>query len=426
MNKRKLLREAEAEKAAKEEKKRSRTKFSDIVTAVLFLGIIFGFGIAFAVLPDADENSFETGLQRFPEAAEGEGADYVLHGEMAKDFDEYFCDQFPLRKEFVTLKALIETASGRRINNGVLYSNGMLAQVRFDAVGTPGNTEFYSEEHVSEMTSSLKAELDKLDIPARVLCPPRAIDVLGPMMDYPTDIGDALNAQIKAELGDYYVDVLPLLRDPLEDRNPLEGAAVTYYTVDHHWTATGAFYAYREAVASFGDTPHEFERFDFPTVFSKFSGTSLRNGNYFFVHPETIQYCHYDGGEDMEVKLGKNLNFLTEKEGMYDYEALYGPDPYNFYLYGKTDYVTITAPEEEGERETLLLLKDSFSHCMAPILASNYNIVMVDIDLLTNEELGRTINLSSLIEQTGADKVLIEYNLQNVMENRNLSLIKAD
>lgn len=397
-------------------------RISDIVTIVLFISIIFGFAAAFVVMPDKDENSFETELQRFPNANGKDndytGADYLIHGELADDFDEYFCDQFPLRKQFVSLKAFTELASFRGVSNGVLYSNGRLATVRFNSVGTSGNTERYSKQHVDTLMESLKGELDKLDIPVKVMLPPRTIDVIAPAIGYPTDIGTALNTQVKNALGDYYVDVLPVMHE-MQDK----GYCV-YYNTDHHWTSTGAFYAYEKAVEAFGDNAFDFESFDFETVYDDFRGTACRNGNYFFLNGEEIQVVKYDGYDKLKVELGRNLEYMEEKDGMYDLGALNGADPYNVFLHGKTRYLRIT-DTKDTEKETLLVVKDSFAHSLVPILARNYNIVMVDIDLLIDPKLGTKIDLANLVNKTGADKVLLVYNLQNVIENSNLAYITA-
>ena len=412
-------------------------RISDIITLVLFLGIIFGFTTAFVVMPDSDKNSFQTGLQRFPDASNTQnkytGADFFIHGELADQFDEYFCDQFPLRRQFVSVKALTEFATFRGVNNGVLYSKGQYATVRFNCLYPVGddytvpygnkqtkivNTDIYSEEHVKNMTDSIKAELEKLSVPVKVMLPPRTIDVVGPKIGHPTTIGDRLNAQVKDALGSYYIDVLPVLREMGEQY-------VVYYRTDHHWTSVGAFYAYDEIVKSFGDTTYDFESFDFETVYGDFCGTSYRNGNFFFNDSgEEIQLVKYDGYDKLKVELGDNLNAMKEMNGMYDTSALYGSDPYNVYLHGKTKYVRITMPDD-AERETLLVVKDSFAHSLVPILARNYNVVMVDIDLIINPELGNKIDLSYLVKQADADKVLLLYNLQNVIENDNLSRIVA-
>jgi len=108
----------------KKNKTNGNRRISDIVTIVLFLGFIFGFAIAFVLMPDVSSNKYENTLQRFPYSEE-DGVkpedrtdkliDGTLHGELATKMDEYFCDQFPFRKQFVTLKALAEKLTLRGV-----------------------------------------------------------------------------------------------------------------------------------------------------------------------------------------------------------------------------------------------------------------------------------------------------------------------
>lgn len=387
---------------------------SDIVTIVLFLAVIFGFAVAFIVKPDVDSNGFDIGLQRFPDANsifnEYKGADYLLHGEMATDMDEYFCDQFPLRKDFVTLKAWAEDASLRSINNGVLDAGQYLLKVRFDAVGVGKDTEFYSKEHVQTSLEHLKTVLDGLDVPADVILPPRAVDVVGPSVGYPTYTGDMLNAQANEILGGYYVDVMDTLRGLMDEwMQP-------YFATDHHWTPVGAFYAMEQWMAGWNDINPQFESYDYEPVKFDFLGTSARNGNYFDRYGEVMDVIRFGNDHTLTVEIGKNLDKMQKHEGLYNMSALDSPDPYNVYLYGKSDYTRITDPTQE--RETVLVVKDSFAHVFVPHLARYYDVVMVDLDLVNN------INLSALVEKTGASRVLVMYNFQNVIETERLKTLR--
>ena len=126
--------------------KRFKNKISDIITIVLFLALIVGFSVTFVALPDMDSSEVEgRALQQLPSFSTGSrdnatntdyvGADYLIHGKLADDFDEYFCDQFPLRNAFLSISSYTQLVFGRGVNNGVLYKNGDLAVTRFDAVG---------------------------------------------------------------------------------------------------------------------------------------------------------------------------------------------------------------------------------------------------------------------------------------------------
>lgn len=410
-------------------------RISDIVTIVLFLGFIFGFAIAFVLMPDVSSNEYENTLQRLPYSEEDgvkaeDRAEVLtegtLHGELATKMDEYFCDQFPFRKQFVTIKAMAEKLSLRGANNGVSSLGDYLITTRFNSAGFDTLTEFYSEEHVQTTLESLKAAIDTASVPVDVLLPPRAIDVMAPLLDYPTYVSDKLNGQAAEILGDNYVDVMEYLRTlTFEIPSVTQDIGVQpYFMTDHHWTPVGAFYAMEKWMSEWNDLQPQFESFDYEYVRGGFLGTSGRNGNYYNHKGEAMDISRFTGEQNIRVKVGQSLSALMEDNekafeeyvGMYDMEALNSPDPYNVYLYGKSKYVHLQHKTED--RETILLLKDSFAHVFAPQLARYYDVVMVDMDLVNN------ISLSNLIEKTGADRVLIMYNLQNVIENDRLATIK--
>jgi len=249
---------------------------------------------------------------------------------------------------------------------------------------------------------------------------------MAPLLNYPTYVSDKLNRQAADILGDSYVDVMDYLRElTFEIPSVTQDIGIQpYFMTDHHWTPVGAFYVMERWMSEWNDLQPQFESFDYEFVKGDFLGTSGRNGNYYNHGGEAMDVSRFTGEQHIRVKVGQSLSalmqeeekYFKEKVGMYDMEALEGPDPFNVYLYGKSKYVHLQHKTEE--RETILLLKDSFAHVFAPQLARYYDVVMVDIDLVNN------LSLSGLIEQTGADRVLVMYNLQNVIENDKLTTIK--
>ena len=103
----------------------------NITVTALFLVLIFGFGIAFWVVPDTDFSPEENRpLQTFPTV----NAESWLDGQVSSRLITYYSDQFPLRNAWVGLHALGELGAGRGESNGVLVGqNGQLAVRRFDA-----------------------------------------------------------------------------------------------------------------------------------------------------------------------------------------------------------------------------------------------------------------------------------------------------
>ncbi len=405
--------------------KNQKTKVSDIVTIVLFLALLFGFSVSFFVLPDKTASPVEVGsLQQMPSFTKGYhdnntgydyvGADYLLHGKLADDFDEYFCDQFPLRTMFLGLKSLNEVVFGRNVSGNVLYKDGDLATLRFNAVGFDTATEYYSKTHVVESIQNLNALCEKQSIPTAVILPPRSIDVKAEAMGYPTDGSDDLHALIAENISDkYYINLLDTLRNRYTDGEQV------YFKTDHHWTVEGAYYAYAALMESWGITPYAMEDFSFETVTENFKGTALRNGNFFFMDGEELQLARYEGDEDFEVSSLK-LSLAADKafDGLYDLSAANGKDPYTTFLHGKPVHMKISKPDED--RETLLVMKDSFGHSLVPFLARHFDIVIVDID---ESNMYGTM-LSSAVAMTKPDRVLLVYNVENLITNEKLKKMK--
>ena len=61
-----------------------------------------------------------------------------------------------------------------------------------------------------------------------------------------------------------------------------------------------------------------------------------------------------------------------------------------------------------AERGTILLVKDSFSHCLAPFLAENYKrVILVDPRYYKQ-------SVSELVKKTGAEQVVALYGVDNI------------
>ncbi len=386
-------------------------KFSDILTVFLCLAVIVGFFAAFLILPDNAKSDFEGGknLQQLPTPSGGQTAgDFVIHGDMAKQFDEYFCDQFPLREQFMSLKALIELSMGRNDNGGVIYADGRLATVRFEAMDSDGNitsgTEFFHEDFVQESLDVMSALCENSKVDIKIMLPPRTVDVVGGSMGYNGTVGAELDKLAQASLGEHYIPTLDILK------GKHDGGEEVYFKTDHHWTVLGAYYAYCAVMQSFGETPFALDTFSFETVSTEFKGTSLTNGNYFFLDGEELVFARYEGDTGFTVTSYGNdkESAVWESNGFYDFDKLETSDKYGAFLGGKPKYMTVVKDGEE--RETLLLMKDSFGHSIAPFLARHYNLIIVDMDEASTN---LTANLS--FGELTADKALIVYNMQNIV-----------
>ena len=104
-------------------------RIKNIVTVVLLAAFLFGFG-AWAALKPADSLSLSERrrLKQLPAVR----MDAVLSGKFMSDFEGYALDQFPLRDEWRTLKALNQLYVYRqKDNNGVYIKDGYAAKLEY-------------------------------------------------------------------------------------------------------------------------------------------------------------------------------------------------------------------------------------------------------------------------------------------------------
>ena len=396
-----------------------KNKINITITA-LFLVLIFGFGIAFWVLPDTDFSPEENRpLQTFPELS----ADEWLEGKVSSRLIDYYSDQFPLRSAWVSLHAFGELGLGRGESSGVLLGeNGQLAVRRFDAYVSLTErlkgTDYYDPAHVQRGLEAIVA-LDKTlaaqNIPLCVLLAPRTIDVTIGDYSYPADLTDRLDETIRTALGDAQVNSVELL-DTF--RSMHDASEYVYFRTDHHWTAKGAYTAYAAVMESW-DMAEEVLPEDFFTVRSVpgFYGTTYSRGGMYFTLPDTLEIWEAVDGSDsrftvLEPKGNNADEYKTIIESGFISESyLEGKDKYGAFLDGTHRILFITDKEAAARGESrprLLLARDSFANSMVPFLARHFDICMVNLS-------GGMTNLSELAAAYGCERVLIVCNRENLV-----------
>lgn len=392
----------------------------NLITTVLFLVLIFGFGIAFWVVPDSDFSAEENRpLQTFPTLS----ADDWLEGKVSERLINYYSDQFPLRSMWVSLHAAGELGLGRGESSGVLLGDdGQLAVRRFDAYVSLTErlkgTDYYDPHHVEEGLEAIIAlnqTLSKRDIPLCVLLAPRTVDVAVGDFAYPADLTDRLDATIQTTLGDAHINSVEML-DTF--RNLHNAGEYVYFRTDHHWTSKGAYTAYTEVMKSWGMEadilPEEF--FTIRSV-PDFYGTTYSRSGMYFTLPDTLEIWEAADGSDSrftvferdEESLGGVKTII--ESGFISESYLEGKDKYGAFLDGTHRMLFIIDKEAsaKGEyRPRLLLARDSFANSMVPFLARHFDICMVNLS-------GGMTNLSELAMEYGCQRVLIVCNRENLV-----------
>ena len=374
-------------------KTKTKTK-SDIICAV-FVAFIFIFALLFIILPKKDFSETEKRyLAKRPEFS----LEALGSGKFASDTEKYLADHIPLRGFLVGVDSYYELLRGNNGSDGIyMGGDGWLIEKPFDR-----DNRF--ETNIARITSFT----EKTGVPAALAIVP--------------------------EKGFVYADKLPKNALPYEDGKYLGRAAELcgervqfinlsepfaaawnekqlFYRTDHHWTSEGAYIAYTEICKAFGQSAVSASDFTAETT-SGFYGTSWSTSLYTLTKPDDITVMR-------SVKSGGAANVVIEDGGttaadnMFFDEALEGYDKYTVFLDGNHPLVRI---ETGNPGEKLLIVKDSFAHCLAPFLAENFSeIVMIDLRYYRKP-------ISELIGGEGFDRVLFVYGMENIAESRDIIL----
>ena len=259
------------------------------------------------------------------------------------------------------------------------------------------------ETNLGHIETFLKKYSDKFSV--RVLIAPTAsltlsdkLPLFAPVWDQ-----DAMLDRV-AELGSF-VDCRDVLAEHKDE--------YIYYRADHHWTTLGAYYAYTELCTSLGIEPYAYEEFNKCVLSDKFVGTLAAKVNMKTENDELFTL-----ERDVSVTVSYPLSPGKETTNtLYEEKHLSTSDKYSTFLDGNQPMVDITTSTKNGK--TLLLIKDSYSHCMVPMLTSHYErIILIDL-----RSYGQSFpdSVSMLLKTNESiDDIVILYNAENFSEDRNI------
>lgn len=362
----------------------------NLVTVILFLALIFGFGTAFSVVKDKDFSENENRyLAKSPEIS----VKKLISGEFMEDMDGYVSDQFVLRDFFMGAASEYKRILGMRdIGDVYLADDGYLIQKTenrdVDAELVSTNISYVNK--FFERNGSVEKERKVfMIVPTAALVlkdklPPNAPEFA--QEEFISDISGRITNGV--------------LLDVTEELESADGQS--FYRTDHHWTTIGAFEAYRKYSGLYGKTPKP-EHFGFEKVCGDFRGSLYSK----VLLPDTA----YD-----EIVLAKSVQdtavYCDGKAGtLYDYGALDKKDKYNVFLGGNYGRVDI---EGSGEG-TLLLIKDSFANSFVPFLTEDYGkIIMLDLRYFMG-------SVKALAETEKITDILVLYNTANFISDKNIA-----
>ncbi len=364
---------------------------------VAFALIILALSVADVFIPDKATSDFENRpLAQKPEFT----LDSLLDNEHAQKYEEYVNDQFVFRDEWISAKALLEAATLKVENNGILFGkDGYLFEKQFNTVDEKFNQnlgftlEFakkYPQENVTFALIPSAYQVLKDELPIGTL-----------NVNQQAYIQNAYTQLEQADVST--VDILGKLNQHADEE--------IYYKTDHHWTTLGAYYGYVSYCEQKGLTPVSLDALSKVEV-EDFYGTHYSKAKRIDIKPDILTY--YDI-PTTQVTINNE-----DVDGIYDYDKLETRDKYSVFLRGNNAMTVIKSDNNlnKSDKTTrVLVVKDSYFNSMAGFLTYNYDEVYV-VDL-------RYLSVMSMaMAQAEFDDILIIYNFGNFSTDNNISKLK--
>lgn len=367
----------------------------------IFLAFTFILTGAFFIIPKKDYSSQEKRyLAKFPEIS----LENFLSGKFTSSLEGgenggYIPDHFPFRSFFVGLNSYANLVIGSTASNGYYY-----ADEGYIITKPP---KYDSAAQNLRLINDFAASFDEVNLMV-VPSPGYILEDKLPLnrTDYP-------DKEVYSTLSREKADNVNLINLENAFKSENEKGTQLYYRTDHHWTSAGAYLGYTELCGDMGLSP---VKADSLTVskYENFYGTTYSSSGYFLTAPDTLEI--WENEELNRVK----VNIIEGKEKK-TFDSMYFPahleedDMYPVFLDGNHALTEIENPASESDR-SLVIVKDSYAHCMAPFLVNNYQkVVMVDLRYYKD-------SVSKLCDEN--TDILFLYGMNNFTTDKNLAFLQ--
>ena len=367
--------------------KKFRITFNRIFFASFIL-IWFAVAVVNLLIPRRDfsenENRFLADFPKYSLKA-------VLNGKFMNAFEDYVNDHFLCRDSWISAQSILEYLTGKRESNGVfICKNALISKLS-------GPNEAYVSANIEGINSFVSAT----NLPTALMIVPSASEIEAYKLP-----AFAETWSQKDEIGKIYSLAGSAKCVSVDELLSAHKYEQIYYRTDHHWTTYGAYLAYSEYCAQEGLTPAPYAA---SAVSDAFNGTLYSSSGVRFIESDVIEAFDAPAAAVCEIFDGEKT---AVRDGVYFPEYLDKKDKYAYFLGTNQPIITITGGSPGGQK--LLLIKDSYAHCMAPMLLSNYSeITLVDMRYLN----GR---LDNFLDPGDYDRAFILQGIDSFVNQNNL------
>lgn len=241
----------------------------------------------------------------------------------------------------------------------------------------------------------------------------------------PDNFGVMLPEKTQKSLSQYEGDAFDYIYRRFSDRvNVVEtfnelvnhNSEYIYFHTDHHWTALGAYYAYRQYCKVKGFTPHEISEYEkqeskgFLGSFYSFSRQSPELAK----NPDTI-YAY-------KPLSTNNMTMINHQGKKTDYMIIQPGKSYSVFIGSDEPWEEIDNPKI-NDGSACVVIKDSYGNAFVPFLVDHYDKVYV-IDFRYYKQ-----DLTQMIKDDGIKDVIFMNNVEFMNKSNSekiLSLFRFD
>lgn len=375
------------------------SKTSSWIQILLFTAFIFVFFILFLIMPDVvfseQENRELTQAPQF-------NFDDLFSGKFTKKFETYTTDQFPLRDNWITVKARSELLIGKKENKGIyLCDNDTLI-------------ERYKTPDIKQLKTNIDAVSalsENADVPVYFGLIPGASEIHSDLLpkNAPNDSQKDVINFCYENSGAKNIDIYSALKSHSNE--------YVFYRTDHHWTSLGAYYGYKSIMDTMGINTSSLSSFNRRTVTDKFYGTVYSKSGINWVKPDTIEI--FAEQDDATTVINYSEGEPT-KSTMYDYDYLEKKDKYSMFMGGITPLITLETGNTDAP--VLLVVRDSYMDSLIPFLQGNFSKIYV-LDLRYYKTQLMQSSIQDFIKDNSIDEVLVCYSVYNFATDTNVFLL---
>ncbi len=361
---------------------------------VVFVAYILIFAIGGIIVKDRAFSDMENReLEQLPEASVGN----IISGEYSEKFEKYMSDQIVFKDFLMKLKVSSNRMLGQTLVSDVYFGEGDMLIKNYV---NPYNQLSTNIKYINEFAdANPDFEITWLIAPNACYIYEDRLPAYGSCYDQQEVLAYIVgNASDKIKIA----DCAPALMKSKND--------YIYYNTDHHWTAKGAYIGYSVLCDELGIDATPEITYDITMASDEFYGTLYSNAPTFTQKPDSIfLYKNPDG--EYRVEYADRSVDKNWEDSLYSYDNLNEKDKYTVYLDGNHSYIKITSNSKNKEK--LLVVKDSYAHCLLPLLADNFSEIHV-VDLRYYHQ-----NVSDLARENDISEIVFINNIEFLSTDNN-------